>query len=170
MNLSKQILKNHSSIFSVTLSIFVFTTISMPVQAGKIEETAQQTTVQINSEGNGSPGGSGVIIDKQGKTYTVLTANHVVCDAIQGRKQVICTTDVIYTIRTYAGKNYPIKDRQSLELKIKLKPSCRDVPWNVSIFLRICLIIYLAVIPHSAGNLSLKNYDQKNYPPRERNR
>jgi V8-like Glu-specific endopeptidase len=115
MNLCKQILKNHSSIFSVTLSIFVFTAISMPAQAGKIEETAQQTTVQINSEGNGSPGGSGVIIDKQGKTYTVLTANHVVCDAIQGRKQVICTTDVIYTIRTYAGKNYPIKDRQSFQ-------------------------------------------------------
>ena len=87
----------------------------MPVQAGKIEETAQQTTVQINSEGNGSPGGSGVIIDKQGKIYTVLTANHVVCDAIQGRKQVICTTDVIYKIRTHTGKNYPIKDRQSFQ-------------------------------------------------------
>jgi V8-like Glu-specific endopeptidase len=82
------------------------------VQAEKLEDAAQQTTVQINSEGNDSPGGSGVIIDKKGKIYTVLTANHVVCDAIQGRKPVTCSTGINYTIHTYNGKDYPIKDRQ----------------------------------------------------------
>jgi V8-like Glu-specific endopeptidase len=112
MNLPNQILKNNSSIFSVMVSIFVFLVTSIPAQAGKIEDTIEQTTVQINSLGNGSPGGSGVIIDKRGKIYTVLTANHVVCEAIEGRKPVTCATDVTYTIRTHNGKDYPIKDRQ----------------------------------------------------------
>jgi S1-C subfamily serine protease len=112
MNLSNQILKNNSAIFSVTVSTFVFFVALIPVQAEKLEDTAQQTTVQINSEGNDSPGGSGVIIDKKGKIYTVLTANHVVCDAIQGRKPVTCSTGINYTIHTYNGKDYPIKDRQ----------------------------------------------------------
>ena len=62
MNLPNQILKNNSSIFSVMVSIFVFLVTSIPAQAGKIEDTIEQTTVQINSLGNGSPGGSGVII------------------------------------------------------------------------------------------------------------
>jgi len=112
MNLSNQILKNNSAIFSVTVSTFVFFVALIPVQAEKLEDAAQQTTVQINSEGNDSPGGSGVIIDKKGKIYTVLTANHVVCDAIQGRKPVTCSTGINYTIHTYNGKDYPIKDRQ----------------------------------------------------------
>ena len=115
MNLPNQILKNNSSIFSVMVSIFVFLVTSIPAQAGKIEDTIEQTTVQINSLGNGSPGGSGVIIDKRGKIYTVLTANHVVCEAIEGRKPVTCATDVTYTIRTHNGKDYPIKDRQILQ-------------------------------------------------------
>jgi serine protease Do len=112
MNLSNQILKNNSAIFSVTVSTFVFFVALISVQAEKLEDAAQQTTVQINSEGNDSPGGSGVIIDKKGKIYTVLTANHVVCDAIQGRKPVTCSTGINYTIHTYNGKDYPIKDRQ----------------------------------------------------------
>ncbi|MTJ21803.1 trypsin-like peptidase domain-containing protein [Dolichospermum sp. UHCC 0352] len=112
MNLSNQILKNNSAIFSVTVSIFVFFVALIPAQAGKLEDAAQQTTVQINSEGSDSPGGSGVIIDKKGNLYTVLTANHVVCDAIQGRKPVTCSTGINYTIHTYNGKDYPIKDRQ----------------------------------------------------------
>jgi len=114
MNLLNPILKNNSSIFSVAVTMFVFIATSMPANAGKIEDTAEQTTVQINNNII-PPGGSGVIIDKQGKIYTVLTANHVVCDAIQGRKTVICSTDITYTIRTHNGKDYPIKDRQILQ-------------------------------------------------------
>ena len=48
--------------------------------------------VQINSS---LGDGSGVIIAKNGKTYTVLTVNHVVEKA-----------DVKYTVRTSKGKNY----------------------------------------------------------------
>ncbi|MDB9308451.1 serine protease [Aphanizomenon sp. CS-733/32] len=114
MNLLNPILKNNSSIVSVAVTMLVFIAALTPANAGKIEDTAEQTTVQINNNII-PPGGSGVIIDKQGKIYTVLTANHVVCDAIQGRKTVICSTDITYTIRTHNGKDYPIKDRQILQ-------------------------------------------------------
>ncbi|MFM6337582.1 MAG: hypothetical protein ACKPGN_17465, partial [Dolichospermum sp.] len=86
-----------------------------PVAAERVQDTLEKTTVQINTQDDISPGGSGVIIDKKGKTYTVLTANHVVCDAIKGRKKVTCSTDITYTIRTHIGKDYPIKDRQVLQ-------------------------------------------------------
>lgn len=55
--------------------------ISQPAMAKTAREVARiavPTTVQINNTLASDRGGSGVIIAKQGKTYTVLTANHVV--------------------------------------------------------------------------------------------
>jgi serine protease Do len=55
--------------------------ISQPAMAKTAREVAQiavPTTVQINNSLAADLGGSGVIISKNGKTYTVLTANHVV--------------------------------------------------------------------------------------------
>ncbi|MEI2579884.1 tetratricopeptide repeat-containing serine protease family protein [Scytonema sp. PRP1] len=93
--------------------------ISQPVvvfakSAPEINQIAEQTTVQINNN-QGSTGGTGVIIAKQGNTYTVLTANHVVCDAIPDRNPIICRDDVTYTIRTNTGKEYPLKRAQRLQ-------------------------------------------------------
>jgi serine protease Do len=69
--------------------------ISQPAIAKTPQEVASiagPLTVQINSS---LGDGSGVIIAKNGKTYTVLTVNHVVEKA-----------DVKYTVRTSIGKNY----------------------------------------------------------------
>jgi tetratricopeptide (TPR) repeat protein len=63
--------------------------------------------VQINSN-TASPGGSGVIIAKEDNTYTVLTANHVVCDTIPRPGPITCRQDITYTVRTYTGKEYPL--------------------------------------------------------------
>ncbi|KYC40788.1 hypothetical protein WA1_24485 [Scytonema hofmannii PCC 7110] len=82
--------------------------------APEINQIAERTAVQINNN-QGSTGGTGVIIAKQGNTYTVLTANHVVCDAIPDRNPVICRDDVTYTIRTSTGKEYPLKRAQRLQ-------------------------------------------------------
>lgn len=73
-----------------------------PVSAKTPQEIAQlaiSATVQINSQyPNGGIGsGSGFIIAKQGTTYTVLTANHVVANS-----------QPTYKIRTYRGKEYPV--------------------------------------------------------------
>ena len=73
----------------------------------RIAQTAIETTVQINNSLSSidSPGGSGVIIDKQDETYTVLTANHVVCSRIPGA-DIRCRTDISYSVRTADGKDH----------------------------------------------------------------
>lgn len=58
----------------------------------QVANIAGPLTVQVNSA---IGDGSGVIIAKNGKTYTVLTVNHVVEKP-----------DIKYTVRTSIGKNY----------------------------------------------------------------
>lgn len=74
-------------------AIVVFAT--APVFAKTPQEVAkfaESVTVQINATNHG--GGAGFIIAKQGSTYTVLTANHVVANTRDN-----------YTIRTSTGKD-----------------------------------------------------------------
>ncbi|VXD18330.1 conserved exported hypothetical protein [Planktothrix serta PCC 8927] len=68
-------------------------TIVMAKTAQQVAEIAAPITVQINSQ---LGDGSGVIIAKNGKTYTVLTVNHVVEDP-----------NVQYSVRTYDSTNHP---------------------------------------------------------------
>lgn len=65
----------------------------------EIAQIATPRTVQINTPL--LPGGSGVLIGKQGSTYMVLTANHVVK-----------RPDLPYTVRTNLGKEYPARIQQ----------------------------------------------------------
>ena len=94
----------------ITTLIFVLISSQTKVNAediDKIAQTAQETTVQINNSLSSidSPGGSGVIISKQDETYTVLTANHVVCNKIPG-PNLRCRTDISYSVRTADGKDH----------------------------------------------------------------
>ncbi len=68
----------------------------------KIAKLAISVTVQINR--SDERGGTGFIIAKQGTTYTLLTANHVVDD-----------DKLTYTIRSHTGKNYPVTRRVLLQ-------------------------------------------------------
>ncbi|OCR00468.1 hypothetical protein BCD67_25875 [Oscillatoriales cyanobacterium USR001] len=68
---------------------------TLAISPQEIAKLAESVTVQINRTDN--RGGTGFIIAKQGTTYTVLTANHVVDDS-----------KVTYTIRTHTGKDYPV--------------------------------------------------------------
>ncbi|MCC3604992.1 MAG: serine protease [Microcoleus sp. PH2017_29_MFU_D_A] len=68
----------------------------------EIAKFAESVTVQINRSDD--RGGTGFIIAKQGKTYTLLTANHVVDD-----------DKLTYTIRSHTGKNYPVTRRVLLQ-------------------------------------------------------
>ncbi|MFM6279755.1 MAG: serine protease, partial [Dolichospermum sp.] len=85
------------------------------ISTQRIAQIAKNTSVQINAEGDLTPGGSGVIIAKQGSVYTVLTANHVVCDDLGREGKITCATDTTYSIRTNTGKNYPVKDVKVLQ-------------------------------------------------------
>ncbi|WP_153016669.1 S1 family peptidase, partial [Cylindrospermopsis raciborskii] len=95
----------------------------------------RSTTVQINIYGQGSdsPGGSGVIIDKRGDTYTVLTANHVVCEVTQFyTKKFDCAKDLRYTVGTYTGQEYPIniKTRRIFQKNVKKDPDLATVTFQ----------------------------------------
>ena len=84
-------------------AIVVFT--AAPVFAKtpqEIAKLAESVTVQINR--SDERGGTGFIIAKQGTTYTLLTANHVVDD-----------NKLTYTIRSHTGKNYPVTRRVLLQ-------------------------------------------------------
>lgn len=68
-----------------------------------LEAKAKQFSVRINSSSGSN--GSGVIIAKQGQTYTVLTANHVVCEAANGSPP--CPSQR-YSVVTPDGQTHPI--------------------------------------------------------------
>ena len=98
-----------------TLVISLPTSAADTVSTQKIAQVAKNTSVQINVEGDLTPGGSGVIIAKEDNIYTVLTANHVVCDDLKRSEKIICATDTTYSIRTNTGKDYPVKDVKVLQ-------------------------------------------------------
>jgi tetratricopeptide (TPR) repeat protein/S1-C subfamily serine protease len=70
---------------------------------GEIEAKAKQFTVRIDSSSGRN--GSGVIVSRQGKTYTVLTAEHVVCERETATEP--CGA-VSYKIATHDGKTYEL--------------------------------------------------------------
>jgi tetratricopeptide (TPR) repeat protein len=70
----------------------------------ELEKKARGFTVRIDSTSGGN--GSGVIIAQQGKTYTVLTADHVFCEKIKG---TATCADYTYTVVTRDGKTRKIE-------------------------------------------------------------
>lgn len=80
-------INNFDKLYTVLLSIAIFVVSPQIAEAsttGQIEEIAENITVLIPSEEEGPNGkiisnGSGSIIAKEGKVYTVLTAGHVIC-------------------------------------------------------------------------------------------
>jgi tetratricopeptide (TPR) repeat protein/S1-C subfamily serine protease len=83
---------------------------------GEIEAKAKQFTVRIDSSSGRN--GSGVIVAKQGKTYTVLTAEHVVCEREAATEP--CGA-VSYKIATHDGKGYGLnKSKFRTEIGVDL--------------------------------------------------
>jgi serine protease Do len=94
--------------------------ISQPAIAKTPQEVANiagPLTVQVNSS---LGDGSGVIIAKNGNTYTVLTVNHVVEKP-----------DIKYTVRTSKGKNYQATDVTRLQ-KTETDPDLAVVKFESS--------------------------------------
>lgn len=91
---------------TTTLALVQYQPVSAltPVQ---VNDIAKPITVMI---GGLDGKGSGVIIDKNGNTYTVLTANHVVKKAGYG----------IYEIITHDGQKYPMENKAQIVGKLDL--------------------------------------------------
>jgi serine protease Do len=95
MNINFSRFDTLSSVLAGTTVAALTIVISQPAIAKTpqaVANIAGPLTVQVNSA---IGDGSGVIIAKNGKTYTVLTVNHVVEKP-----------DIKYTVRTSKGKNY----------------------------------------------------------------
>ena len=69
---------------------------------GELEAKAKQITVRIDSSSGAN--GSGVIIAKEGNTYTVLTADHVLCEKDDDYECI----DYTYEIVAPDGKKYTL--------------------------------------------------------------
>ena len=83
---------------------------SLPAADASLVETARQVTVRILTP---SSSGSGVIIERQGQVYTLVTNYHVVADNPENR----------YTVLTADGKTYSgqwVRSRQSGTLDLAL--------------------------------------------------
>ncbi len=74
------------------------------VYIAELEAKAKGFTVRIDSTSGGN--GSGVIIAKEGNIYTVLTADHVLCEKIKGTNTCANFT---YTVVTSDGKTRNIE-------------------------------------------------------------
>ncbi|OKH30220.1 hypothetical protein NIES2101_42645 [Calothrix sp. HK-06] len=81
---------------------------------GDLEKKAKQFTVRIDSTSTAN--GSGVIIAKEGNTYTVLTAAHVVCERNEGDDLNKPCPKHNYSVRDFNGKQYSV---ESGTIKIK---------------------------------------------------
>ena len=76
-----------------------------------LEQKAKQFTVRIDSSSTAN--GSGIIIAKEGNTYTVLTSAHVLCERQNETKPCV---DYNYEILTSNGNKYPV-DKSSIKIE-----------------------------------------------------
>ncbi|MFO5529161.1 MAG: serine protease, partial [Cuspidothrix sp.] len=91
---------------TTTLALVQYQPVSA-LTAEQVNDIAKPITVMI---GGLDGKGSGVIIAKNGNTYTVLTANHVVKKAGYG----------IYEIITHDGQKYPMENKAQILGKLDL--------------------------------------------------
>ncbi|MEO1374537.1 MAG: tetratricopeptide repeat-containing serine protease family protein, partial [Cyanobacteria bacterium J06635_10] len=78
---------------------------------GDLEQKAKQFTVRIDSSSNAN--GSGIIIAKEGNTYTVLTSAHVLCERDNATKPC---GDFNYEILASDGNKYSV-DKSSIKIE-----------------------------------------------------
>ena len=78
---------------------------------GELEQKAKQFTVRIDSSSNAN--GSGIIIAKEGNTYTVLTSAHVLCERQDATKPC---GGFNYEIFAPDGNKYPV-DKSSIKIE-----------------------------------------------------
>ncbi|MEO0843358.1 MAG: tetratricopeptide repeat protein [Cyanobacteria bacterium J06643_5] len=128
----------------------------LPRWLENLEEKAKQFTVRIDSSSTAN--GSGIVIAKEGNTYTVLTSAHVLCERDNATKPC---GDFNYEILAPDGNKYAV-DKSSI--KIESGVDLAVVKFNSSQNYQIATL----------ANYNLENYDYiftagypklKNYSP-----
>ncbi|AFY89564.1 tetratricopeptide repeat-containing S1 family peptidase [Chroococcidiopsis thermalis] len=89
---------------TVTLVVLVTShNLALALSPQEIVKIGSPMTVQVNPPMGVKDGGSGVIIQRQGNTYTVLTCNHV------------ALMPAPHTIRTHDGQSYAVVSTEKLQ-------------------------------------------------------
>lgn len=97
-----------AAIFSIGM-LFTAPQIATALTADKVQEIAEKVTVLIplkNPIKGTNENGSGSIIAKQGNTYTILTANHVVCADRPFTE--VCKNPYQIKVKTKDGQEYTV--------------------------------------------------------------
>jgi tetratricopeptide (TPR) repeat protein len=105
-----------SSLFLTAALVGTTVALVQPVtakSASEIQSIARAVTVEIKLKQfkNGDNNGSGVIIDRKGNLYTLVTNSHVVC-GVNTKKYQLCPsipTTEIYSLDLADGQKYQIK-------------------------------------------------------------
>jgi tetratricopeptide (TPR) repeat protein len=99
-----------STILMSTVIVFISSGIATASTIEEINQIAEEITVLIPEKFVGGDGqtkeanGSGLIISKQGNTYTVLTAGHVICRDPEGE----CKNYRDFKVITHDGNEYKV--------------------------------------------------------------
>lgn len=83
---------------------------SVETNKPKVEDIANQVTVRVLTE---SAYGSGVIVAHQGRTYTVLTCQHVAVESKKGDYQILVNDG-----KSYPARLKPLQNSQKLDLAL----------------------------------------------------
>jgi S1-C subfamily serine protease len=99
----------HFLFLNLTTILVLSAQVTIAKPSAEIKQMAQSITVKIQlGQKTEAEFGSGVIINRQGDMYTLVTNKHVVC----GRRDQKCNKlpeDIVYRISTMDGKDYQIK-------------------------------------------------------------
>lgn len=116
----------------------------------KLHQIAQETTVQINGQGNGS----GVIVKRQGNTYWILTAAHVVANS---REFNILTFDK-NSHRANVTAVQMIPNHDLAILKFNSAQNYRAIELGNSDSMTVGQTIFVSGFPAQVGNLNTTTY------------
>src|SRR5919202_4006874 len=108
MNYKKRFSCRFLTIASAVAIAFIQSQATLALPTKDINSIAEKVTVLINAKDPEQGGeivenGSGTIVAKEGKTYYVLTANHVVCEIID---REACRSRYSYQLVTANGEQY----------------------------------------------------------------
>ena len=123
------------TVASAVAIAFIQSQATFALPAKTVNSIAEKVTVLINAKDSERGGeivenGSGAIVAKEGKTYYVLTANHVVCEIID---REVCRSRYNYQLVTANGQQYflnnsKIKKLPGVDLAIVQFTSSENYP------------------------------------------
>ena len=101
-----------AALIGVTASIVMVQQVAVAISADEVSRIAKSITVRIENNSNPNNSGSGIIIKREGNTYTILTCAHVVERA--GEYSIVTTDESRYSLSYSTVKKFSGVDGSSV--------------------------------------------------------